>query len=746
MNDTSLIFDDYALPGLPAGDYTVSVGHELLLEGEQLISKKHQFTVTGARYCLPPGTVHACFPQEGAKGNLAQSLPHIILCDPHMAWLHSSPASNTAPKPDMVLLVFEESELRFPNTELAPIQDERNRCYVGSQQSFIAQFDKNDTLIGPDFLASIPANERSGEQTCRYIKLHAKTFSSLMPDTDDLIWTTHTRKEEVQDSAYAVIHATRFPAAAQMNEEKRYVAHLVSIDGWLKLMRTNGENKELDAHIEKNHEFCMISFANWTFTSTSQNREHTPFSRLAHDLAYREGKAVDLRLLVPQATASDLPVEVATRLQDGFVPLPQVTWTGENLFCWYRGPLIAVDVAQPVEKHALREQFSETLAVDAEDKVFDVSYTCAWYLGRNLTLANRPLMQAWFHILKHFRRSAMRLALQPHLAREGLLTKHIFPTSSQLYSSVLTSDFLGSIPQKLQTPAQVRATPIKATAPLTIHQTKSAVQNLLDDDGAVSELPQDDVNTLVKNIASMLRLEQVPFAALVPQADMLPPESLRLFTIDTQWLQALMDGAMSTVLRRSTDHAIYAGLRERIWNAALNHTPGEPSTLGTENLGGDAQPNITGLLLRSEMVAVWPNLIIEAKDIHGKPLPLLRRQNLGLNVCIVLFEGIIHQLRIAPPLTLLPPGIDEDESIHCRSLGKKMEVGEVLPLDIAPSIIMAAYWRDTNLRIVKLGGDKGLVSAVQNRLREAGELDSNQAITPGAMALQWITSPQQLVL
>jgi hypothetical protein len=287
----------------------------------------------------------------------------------------------------------------------------------------------------------------------------------------------------------------------------------------------------------------------------------------------------------------------------------------------------------------------------------------------------------------------------------------------------------------------MRAKQAKAAVPLTVHGAQAAVARLLADADVLAELPADDVNTLVGNIASLLRLEQVPFAALVPHADMLPAESLRLFKIDTQWLQALMDGALSTGLRRSTDQAIYTELRDRIWNAALNHKADNTVELHTN--GEKQSPAISGLLLRSELVATWPDLRIEAKDAQGQAIPVLRRENLGLNICMLLFEGVIHQICIAQPLVLLPPGVDDDDAIHCRAVGGSQAVGQ--PLDVPP-VPLSAHWRDAPRRIVALGGDGGLVAAVEERLRSVGELKQDQRINPGAMALQWLASPQQLIL
>ena len=46
-------------------------------------------------------------------------------------------------------------------------------------------------------------------------------------------------------------------------------------------------------------------------------------------------------------------------------------------------------------------------------------------------------------------------------------------------------------------------------------------------------------------LAGLQTLAGVPFAYLVPDARMLPPESIRFFAVDPNWTTALTDGALS---------------------------------------------------------------------------------------------------------------------------------------------------------------------------------------------------------
>ena len=71
--------------------------------------------------------------------------------------------------------------------------------------------------------------------------------------------------------------------------------------------------------------------------------------------------------------------------------------------------------------------------------------------------------------------------------------------------------------------------------------------------------PSATPGTVVRWLAKLRLLVGVPFFYLVPDARMLPPESLRFFQVDDNWLAALMDGALS--IGRSTQGDAREGSR-----------------------------------------------------------------------------------------------------------------------------------------------------------------------------------------
>jgi len=150
---------------------------------------------------------------------------------------------------------------------------------------------------------------------------------------------------------------------------------------------------------------------------------------------------------------------------------------------------------------------------------------------------------------------------------------------------------------------------------------------------------------IVKNwLGRLEKLEGVPFNYLVPDERLLPPESIRFFFLDRLWLEYLRDGAFSLGRTTESDYRLDTALGE----------------LYLSNLSR----KVTGLLLRSDVVAGWPGLIVEGySDKDGKsPLPLWRIDYLSKNILICLFDGELRAADIHQKTETMHFGLDEPDS------------------------------------------------------------------------------------
>lgn len=126
----------------------------------------------------------------------------------------------------------------------------------------------------------------------------------------------------------------------------------------------------------------------------------------------------------------------------------------------------------------------------------------------------------------------------------------------------------------------------------------------------------------------------VPFDALVPDARLLPAESVRFFFVDRNWLDSLVDGALSVAATTPANARALAALA------------GAP--------GGVVAPTAStpsGVLLRSALVAGWPGLAITgyAEATGGSPMTPLRTALLAPSVLMVIFPGLVRRVEIGRP-------------------------------------------------------------------------------------------------
>ncbi len=142
-------------------------------------------------------------------------------------------------------------------------------------------------------------------------------------------------------------------------------------------------------------------------------------------------------------------------------------------------------------------------------------------------------------------------------------------------------------------------------------------------------------------------LQGIPFNYLVPDERMLPQESLRFFNINTYWMACLFDGAFSIGRTTTTDLGRDAEAKALI-DAYLPQ-------------------DISGFLLRSDLVSGWPGLLVagydtiydDTDDISSETtLPLVRMDRLSANVLLCLFEGQVRTVEMRQKPEALHFGLD----------------------------------------------------------------------------------------
>ena len=103
----------------------------------------------------------------------------------------------------------------------------------------------------------------------------------------------------------------------------------------------------------------------------------------------------------------------------------------------------------------------------------------------------------------------------------------------------------------------------------------------------------DDLEPITDWLIRLASLQGVPFGYFVPHPQVLPVESVRFFTVDPNWIAALVDGALSL--------GVPVGPRLVV-----------PETLADDRSLQPHAGTVTGLLMRSAIVAGWPGVTVVA--------------------------------------------------------------------------------------------------------------------------------------
>lgn len=325
-------------------------------------------------------------------------------------------------------------------------------------------------------------------------------------------------------------------------------------------------------------DISLVSLYQWQFYCQIETRNFSVIMR-----GLNKDNAAEFRLpLTPKGNKS------APYLEAGFVPLKHHFREGSQSWSWYHGPLIPVETnlniheMQPVADMHIRHA-DQLVVFDKKSGLFDVSYAAAWQLGRLLTLQNTKLALAQLAWKKRHQQTL-------HAAMHQVDYGYDLAKSNELFR---------------------RKNNDKQT---------ELIANWLDE---------------------LTRLQHIPFQYLIPDEGLLPPESIRFFSVDNHWIECLRDGAFS----------IGRVLEEG------EHQDQLPQKLATK---------LTGLLIRSEAVSGWPQLVMKAytdsaevSDTNDdKALIPIRKEILGKNILLVLFDKEIQVVDFKLPPEHLHYGFD----------------------------------------------------------------------------------------
>lgn len=291
---------------------------------------------------------------------------------------------------------------------------------------------------------------------------------------------------------------------------------------------------------------------------------------------------------------------------------------------------------------------------------------------------------------------------------------------------------------KLPSAAIVHELPLQLAATVV-----TAVQVDADDDD--SALPAELRSWLVR----LRLLEGVPFANLVADSELLPPESIRWFYLDRRWTDALVQGALSVGTASTDDRtqltAAYPAVRDELDVEERNVRRAR----GSSRFRGGAGP-VSGFLLRSQAVAGWPALHVRAFDVdpaegdnahfpedHERRMRLLRLERLAPAVLLVLFDGVPTVVHLEEPRQGVQFGFDVEATPGgARASLRPRDRATAEQLDVSP---VDVQFRST--------GAPGVVDIQQleHDLAAHPQTGAADALDSGEYALQLVRFPYRQV-
>lgn len=778
-----------------------------------------KFIVRGPRFTIDPSDVQRAFPPANASGVYDRFLPMIVLNSRTLPWEREMEltglAVDTSLYPWVALQVFDPAELLTPGGGEPPPAGSQRAPTKAAAMSLQEVRQPPSGTLGPAL--TLEDDEDPAQIRCNAIEMAAATFEGLVGSVEDLRLLAHVREVTTEDKEtslasqtwFSTVVANRFALAPPAGGATRAnVVHLVSLEGFETYLGAGAPS--LPAATER---VRMISLYAWTFTALPEPAED--FEQLALNLVSPQsdgGSGLLLRVPPPTWTVAAQPdagsatAVAIERVRNGFAALSYRTQSGGETFAWYRGPFSPVSVTEfmgnappgSAANPSAPTSASDALVYDQVNGLFDTSYAVAFETGRSLALASLPFATA----LLEYRRTLHALldqvlelmsapVLGAKLQADGILDADgsltpsgIGDLGTLLQAGVTPSALVDVLAQALASgiAAQVGRSggfgppgerkpsgppgpqPSGIPAELSALMQEPTVASLLLElaglqSGAPGSfqaaiLPQE----IVAWLARTALLHGVPFANLVPDERMLPVESIRFFYLDRNWIDALLDGALSVGIQSSRDSLLQQILRDPLHDAvdaalsevrgALRPVPaGTPPPLGT----------MAGFVLRSALVEGWPGLEVRAwssaDSAAAEPMRPLRLDRVAPGVMIAIFPDVPVKVELNEPSEGLVFGV-EDEGIAVRYLpGTTGETGanegqlvldsDGTPIYLEPSAITGLRrpgHPDLEPGPIQIAGANGLAARLQRLLP-----GQPPALGPAALAVEMVKVPEQML-
>lgn len=582
-DDAKVEFVPHHLPALPSGDYTIEVAQTLTAtkdDEKNVIDGDNVFE--DARSFTIRGPRFTLDPSTlYTRFPPPGSLGDHSNVLPHVSFLRSTLPWERLACPTET----EEAEAAGTWLALLVFGEDEARDVVVSQVTKEAVVDGTDTEAALNAKYAGPDGVglegwENGEDPVSVIGVEETLLRALVPTFEELKLSAHVRQAEGGEPL-ALVVAGRLPAQGVTS-----TVHLVSLENQFTENADGTVDFDPPVHGDSG-KVHLVSLHSWEFACVDAKQD---FSGLLEALDL--GADGDATLRLPD-TADEAADGFVRR---GYVPL-NLSWReGGTLVSWMHGPLIP----------------GERLLYDAETAVTR-TVAEAWKELRQGTSAAGSMP---YELARHYGfdlPATSADALVRYQQDTGMLDVS-YAAAWNLGRLLALWDKAFSVGLYNWKRTVIRALKNQAHASLCAYLPIYGGEP-----PDAYALPAYQKSWL----EALSRLEGVPFNYLVPHESMLPLESIRFFKTDPLWIIALLDGAFSMGRTLASDvlHEI---------ECCCDSMP-------------EYDYDVSGILLRSQAVPGWPDLIVSGFDADGGELTLLREARLGGQVLLCLFSRDVER-------------------------------------------------------------------------------------------------------
>jgi hypothetical protein len=624
-SDRTLYIDSGFKPPLKAGKYRIKIETEFpKIEGHQLPAyfgrSEEWISVGGKRFNFDATDIDSVYPPVNGNGNYAGVLPHIVFYQKGLPWERSVSSGNNAKSPPWLALLLFDQDDPAPAVREMRIGDLPTKTPPG------VYFPPFKVEIGED------PNTR-----CQFFDIPRPLFDQIKPSPEELKYLAHGRKVSMYPKAngridpdemhtFSIVIGNRLPRPG-----KESVVHLVSFENYGEVLESPLQNDY--------HSIRLISLRSWRFSTEDKGGSFADhFKDLNNEFIQNEEMRntteTPIFLQFPFNSKQVKQKETAQLLQRGFLPMEHRFRHRQRGISWYRGPF----APEPTD-HTLTPPYRSAdslLLFDPKVGQFDVSYAAAWQLGELLALKNKSFARALYfwkqqQKIKQRKDNERKILENALPVRVDKVTDEQGRSKTFLLPNFKDIQLPGKPAHNADRPAIIPSKNTQHLQDIFVAQFSSGGKK-----ASIRQSQLDPNNqhfrTIRDFIESLHILKPVPYNYLVPHEAYLPPETIRFFFIDPNWINALVDGACSIGdLVKGEEHLRKALLSKE------------------EKKNRPHRQQHFGFLLRSSIVNVWPGVEIRMKQQDGKELIPVRHERLGEDLIISIVPAPIHRIEFRMP-------------------------------------------------------------------------------------------------